>query len=95
MYDVSENISWKTFEAGVVLLNLTTGNYYTLNQSATLIWQAIMDGKSDAEILSQLLDKYDCEEEKAKRDLTERISFLLTEGLIRESDQQKPAGGQR
>lgn len=89
MYEIPQNVSWKIFDTGIVLLNLTTGNYYTLNQSATLIWRAIMDGKNDSEILSQMLDKYDCEEGKAKSDLSGQVAFLLIEGLIKQSDQNK------
>lgn len=82
MFDIPENVTWKNFDAGVVLLKLTTGNYYTLNESASLIWRAILEGKSESEILMRILTEYDCEEKKAKDDMAEQIAFLLSEELI-------------
>jgi hypothetical protein len=82
MFDIPEDVTWKNFNAGVVLLNLTTGNYYTLNESASIIWRALMEGKSESEILMGILAEYNCEEKRAKDDMAEQISFLLSEKLI-------------
>jgi hypothetical protein len=79
---IPDNVTWKNFDSGIVLLKLNSGNYYTLNETSTLIWRGIMDGITESEILTQILDEYDCGEDCARADMYEQISFFLEEGLI-------------
>jgi len=82
MYTTPSHVTWKNLESGMVLLNLQTSNYYTLNETAKLIWLAILDGKSQDEILERMTQKYDCPIHRAKTDIQEKIAFFIDENLL-------------
>ena len=82
VYTIAQNVTWKDLNKGIVLLNLTSGNYYTLNESATMIFRALMEGKDESAISTQMLAEYDSTEEQVRKDLREQIDFLLQEELI-------------
>ena len=81
---IPENISWKNLQPGIVLLNLRNGVYYTLNETATAIMHGILDGKSEEDIVSALVEEYDCKKEQALDDFREQVTFLISEGLLKE-----------
>lgn len=81
---LSKNVSWKNLEPGIVLLDLKSGVYFTLNETATVIMRGILDGKSEEDIVSAIVDDYDCEREQATSDFREQVAFLISEGLLEE-----------
>ena len=38
-YVISKSHTWKPLKESVVILNLEEGSYYTLNDTASLIWK--------------------------------------------------------
>ena len=81
-FSISESISWKNLDSGIVLLDIVDGAYYTLNETATVIMQGVLDGKTEKEIVSLIVQKYDCEEGQATKDVQEQLSFLISEELL-------------
>lgn len=80
---IAENISWKTLQDKVVAVNVTTGEYYTMNTVASEIWKAIGDGCQDEEII-QLLEKEYPHTSKGtiEQDYKEQIEYWNKESLI-------------
>ncbi len=81
-FSIPESISWKNLDSGIVLLDLVDGAYYTLNETATVIMQGVLDGKTEKEIVSAIVQKYNCEEGQAANDIQEQLSYLISEGLL-------------
>ncbi len=79
---IANHVTWKNLNAGVVLLDLNTSNYYTLNETASFICQKIIDGKSEHEILDSMLDEFDCDKEVCNLDIQQQIQYLKSEKLI-------------
>ena len=48
--EISKNVTWKTLGEKVVAVKVDTGEYYTLNEVASVIWKAIDEGMSKEEI---------------------------------------------
>jgi hypothetical protein len=69
-----------------VLLHLGTGQYFTLNQTGTLIWQSLEKGLSVDEISQVLVDGFDVEADKALQSVIDLVSELANESLVRETD---------
>ena len=44
--EISKNVTWKTLGEKVVAVKVDTGEYYTLNEVASVIWKAIDEGNS-------------------------------------------------
>ena len=73
---------WRSTGDKVVVLSLTSGAYFSLNPSASLLWRLIAEGK-DSESLSGVLAKtFDVVEEEARRDVAEFLAQLEDEKLI-------------
>jgi hypothetical protein len=65
------------FNDEAVIVNLTSGAYYSFKGSAITIWQLLGAGYRDEEIIEQLKDA---------ESITKFIAFLIQENLITASD---------
>ncbi len=81
-YSLSKEYVWKEVGERVVVLHLDTGRYFSLNQSGSLIWRALMDGLSVHGIVDQLIATFQVDEKTAKKDAEEMIQEFLTKGAI-------------
>jgi hypothetical protein len=56
---------YRVFEGEAVLLNVDSGSYYVLNETASAIWQ-LCDGERDLQaIVDRLCQEYDVEVDQA------------------------------
>jgi Coenzyme PQQ synthesis protein D (PqqD) len=69
-----------------VMINLTTGNYYSLNESGSAIWAAIEAGAGAGEIVEQLAGRYEGDRSEIEGGANQLISELLAEELIVTTD---------
>jgi len=53
-----------------------------LNETAREIWKGLETGKSEADILEQIVERYDVEEETAKRDMKNMIEKMKEAGIL-------------
>jgi hypothetical protein len=86
------DVSWRSIEGNCVLLHLVSGVYYTLDSVGRFIWESLDGEKPLADVLKEVLDRYDVEETKAREDLLEIVDDLLREelALTVEKDPQAP-----
>jgi hypothetical protein len=76
-----ENITWKELESGFVLLNLSDGAYYTLNETASSVFRCILENKDENGIVSDMLAEYNVDQNHVAADIKELLGFLKSEGL--------------
>jgi hypothetical protein len=65
-----------------VLLDLSTGRYYTLNRVGSLIWDQCTGSNTISDIHSILCDRFDVAPERALADLISLVNDLIQEGLL-------------
>ncbi|MDJ0798452.1 MAG: lasso peptide biosynthesis PqqD family chaperone [Calothrix sp. MO_167.B12] len=65
-----------------VILQLSTGIYYGLNQVGASIWNLIQESKTVEEIKNAILEEYEVEPEQCDRDLLALLQELEAKGLI-------------
>jgi len=82
-YKISDEITWKDLKSGVVILHINSGDYFTLNETASQIWYGIVAGKEDTEIIQALVDAYDAPKKEMAKDFAETIQLLREEKVIR------------
>jgi len=82
MYQVSEQASWRMMGDTAVIVNVSTGAYYSLNATASEIWQNVAAGKSEEDILQILLESYAIDAEQLRADISECVREWSEEGLI-------------
>ena len=80
---IADNISWKIIQDKVVAVDINTGIYFTMNQSASKIWIAMDEGKEIDDIIALLHIVYpDMDENKLRSDIQEQIEYWRQENLI-------------
>ncbi|KAA3665426.1 MAG: PqqD family protein [Chloroflexi bacterium] len=64
------------------VLDADTGNYITLNQTGTAIWQRLVDGDCMAKIVQHLTTQYIVTPQQAQADLTTLLQELSEQPFI-------------
>ena len=81
-YKHCDNIDWKEFDNESVLLNLTTGYYFRLNQVGSFVWPLIDGEHNLGDMVDQVVPKFEVSQRQAKSDIHDFIEQLLAEELI-------------
>ena len=66
-----------------VLVDLNAKRYYTLNETAMLIWRGLERGRTKDEIVRELMDVYDVTAEHATASIERLLSSLAAHRLLR------------
>jgi hypothetical protein len=82
----SPNVIHETIEGEVILIDLTTGTYYSLRDAGAAVWQAIESGADEDEALAGLKLRYEGSEQEMREALRGLLAELEGEGLIRRDD---------
>ena len=74
----TRNFGWNTIENDLYLCNDALGKYYKMNKVAQDIWNILLENPTCNSIMITdiLLNKYDCEKEKLKKDVENFIGQL-------------------
>lgn len=67
----------------VVMMNIETGTYISMNATGKSVWDLIVEPTSLAEILNSLTKEYDIAEEACKADVSPFIQQMIDQKIIR------------
>lgn len=84
IFRIHDDVVWRNLDGEGVLLNLENNFYYSLNDTGTLIYEQIKEGRSVHQILEYFFKVFSGEvaAETLKKDVFEVLADLLKEGLI-------------
>ncbi len=83
MYTISSDIMAAELDNEVVILDLTSGEYYGLNPTAASIWQSIVVNNEKIEdVIEKLAGSDHMLIDEVRSDIHELISVLLEYGFI-------------
>lgn len=74
-----------------VMINLTTGNYYSLNETGAAAWSAVETGASVGDITELLSARYAGDPDEIQRAVERLLEELSREDLIAASDGDGPS----
>ena len=66
----------------MVLLNLKSGKYYSLNRVGGVIWELLQKPQTLSQIIDSLLDRFDVDRARCESDVREVIASLADAGFI-------------
>lgn len=66
----------------MVLLDLESGIYYTLNSVGATIWRSFEDALSVAQVIDRIVAEYDVDRSTATHDVGQLISDLVQMSLL-------------
>lgn len=73
-------------EDSFVILNIDGGDYVSFNQSAKDIWNSLENPVSQNEVASQLMAKYDVDQQTCRQSVQTTFGELVKQGLIQSAD---------
>lgn len=65
-----------------VLINVSTGSYFSLQDVGAAIWRELVAGHTVDEMQAAVLSRYEAEPAQVRQDLEELLNDLLEQGLI-------------
>lgn len=65
-----------------VILDLSNGTYYGLDEIGARIWGLIQEPKPVSEIVDALIEEYDVDREHCESDLLALLNELASKGLV-------------
>lgn len=80
---VPEDILWQQVQERVVLLDLRSNEYHSLNESGSRMWMVLVDAGDACAALERLCGMYDAQRAVLARDLREFIEQLTESGLLK------------
>lgn len=76
------DVVWRDLEGEAVLLDLSRGIYFGLNEVGTRIWRMLDEGESLERISDALVTEYEADRLTVERDLTALVAELEARRLI-------------
>lgn len=83
LYKVSASALVATLDDGSVVLDLRTKRYYSLNETAALVWSMLEGDHRMEDILRRLCETYAVSDEEARRSLDTLLAELEAQELVR------------
>lgn len=83
----AEGVVYRNLRGAAVVVNLSTGACFELDEIGTQIWELIGPGSSERAILEILLDRYDGERAMIESELVRLLDELATHRLIHTADE--------
>lgn len=77
-----ESVVFQVMEDQMVLLEVTSGQYYDLNSSGTLMLQQLLAGASRAQVIAAVEHRFLASTERVAADLDALLLTLREAGLI-------------
>jgi hypothetical protein len=81
-----KEVTGGVFDDGAVMINLSNGFYYSMDNVGAFIWEQITAGNACDAIVTSLTRRYDVSAERAQADLDLLVAQLLDENLVVASD---------
>lgn len=82
---IPDDVVWSDLGEEVVMLNLATGTYFSLNGIGHRIWNLIAQQTSADEVVMSLAEEFDADAAQISRDLDSLVRELEAEGLLASS----------
>jgi hypothetical protein len=88
---LSPDVLYRDLEGQAVMLDLSSGLYFGLNEVGTRIWTLMAEGRDISAIVQALAREFDADESTIERDVRDLVDVLRSRNLIAPiTDDSKP-----
>jgi hypothetical protein len=85
LYTVNEmKVISELLDGETIIINLENGNYYSMNETGSIIWNTLANNHTLGAILEHLSSRFSAPKEELEKELGNIVSFLEQEELIME-----------
>lgn len=81
-----DDLAWREVGDELVVLEVATTMYLTLNGSAKALWELLVDGATTSELSAALQERYGIDAERADSDVAQFLAVLRERSLLRAAD---------
>lgn len=81
-FEPHADVQARVLDGEAVLLNIRTGAYFGLNVVSTHIWELYGEGKTLAEVVDGVLDRFEVECQQAEGDVRDFTQTLVERELL-------------
>lgn len=78
----TEDLDWTSLDGEVVVLDARRGLYWVANATLSILWPALVEGATDAEMVAALDAHFDVTEAEAGADIGAVLADLRAQGLL-------------
>jgi fibrillarin-like rRNA methylase len=78
-----DDLTWREVHDELLVLDMATATYLTLNGSAKVLWQRLADGATASELVGALVDRYRITTERAEADVREFLEVLEERSFLK------------
>lgn len=86
MIQRSEDIPWTTIEGEVLMMSIEQGQYFSLNQVGSRIWDLLETPIEQTALIQQLTAEYEVSAEVCREQVGSFLARLRNRGLLVEVD---------
>lgn len=84
-----QEIAAKVIDGEAIIINLATGNYYSMDNVGAFTWEKLAGGQSLQEVATAIAAHYEVLYAQALADVERLTTELLQESLLTESDTER------
>ena len=78
-----EDLSWRRVDDEVVVLDLRSSRYFSLNGSGALLWEALVDGADEEALAAALVAQFGIDPARAAQDTGAFLDDCVERGIVR------------
>jgi hypothetical protein len=77
-----DDVYWREVDEILLILHVPTSRYLQLNASAIVLWESVVEGATEAELQTTLIERYGIALDRAEADVATFLEPLRRDGLI-------------
>jgi hypothetical protein len=78
----AKSAAWRQVDDETVVLQLETSTYLGVNRTGTILWPAMVEGTSRAELIERLIAECGIDRDRAEGDVDAFVSACQSRGLL-------------
>ena len=78
----NDAVSWREVNGEVIALRHSSSEYLSTNPTGTLMWTALAEGASRAELTALLVSRFGIDADRAAADVDAFVALLASRGLL-------------
>lgn len=83
-YICPEKYAWRKMENEVVILDVPSGDFFVLNETASIIWEALMTQEEPEEISQRITEEFTIPANLALQEINEVLHRFKKDGFLLE-----------
>jgi hypothetical protein len=79
----ADQVEWRAIEGEIVALDLRSSTYFAVNATGAVLWQPLLDGRTEDELTELLVATFGVDPQVAQDDVRAFVGMLTERRLLR------------